>query len=406
MSKKIIFQDQIVTDPLNYKITATATEGVSTITPFPGTISQVGTPLSASNLNAIADECIYKLDDTSTSTTTYTANLEGLGAYYKGLTILFNPKNSNTGASTLNIQGIGTIPIMKTDNSGNIVALEQGDLIKNKYSTLVYDGTEFLMNNPSAQLAEVVTDISSLQNNINNIETQISAVQKETVKFAILTGTSNAYIATINTIQILSAGLTLEVVPNVTNTDLCTLNVNNLGAKPIKYNGNNLTSNILQAGKVYVVIYDGVQFNLQPSADILATNISTINNRFTVDETLINSKLSKSDFLNSFSGQYSGHESDYINGWRIEPDGHMEAWGYPDMVAKPVGGQAVGHITFPRAFGKICLGVIGSDAGPEGMGFGFYNITTTGCTWCTCKGVGIDGGLYAPRYRAHGLDFT
>lgn len=403
MSKKIIFQDQIATDPLNYKITATATAGVSTITPFSGTISQIGTPLSAANLNAIADECIYKLDDTSTSTTTYTANLEGLGAYYKGFTILFNPKNSNTGASTLNVQGIGAIPIMKTDNGGNIVALEQGDLIKNKYSTFVFDGTEFLMNNPSAQLAEVVTDISAIESNINNLQTSISNVQKETVKFAILTGTSNAYVATINTIQILSAGLTLEVVPNIANTDLCTLNINGLGAKGIRYNGNYLSSGMLQANKVYVLIFDGVQFNLQPSADIVTTNLSTINNRFVNDEVILNSKLSKEDFLSSFAGEYTGHESDYINGWRTQPDGYTEMWGYPDMVPKPPGGRSIGQIVFPKPFKHICLNVVGSDAGGAGMSFGFYNLTLTGCTWCTLDGAGVDGIYYAPKYMAYGF---
>lgn len=402
MSKKITFLDQIATDPLNY-IISDAGNGVSTITPHSGTISQVGTPLSAANLNAIADECIYKLNDTSTSTTTYTTNLEGLAAYYKGFTILFNPKNSNTGASTLNIQSIGPVPIMKTDNSGNIVPLVQGDLIKNKYSSLVYDGTEFLLNNPSAQLAEVVTDISTIETNIINLQTSISNVQKETVKFALLTGSSNAYVATIPTVSLLSAGLTIEIVSNVANTGASTLNVQGLGAKSIRYNGADLTANMLKAGNTYIVIYDGVQFNLQPSADLLASNIDIITNRFINDENILNLKLSKSDFLNSFAGEYSGHESDYINGWRIQPDGYTEMWGYPDPVAKPSGGQAVGQIIFPKPFKHICLNVIGSDAGWEGMGFGFYNLTTTGCTWCTSKGVGVDGTRYAPKYMAYGF---
>jgi len=83
--------------------------------------------------------------------------------------------------------------------------------------------------------------------------------------------------------------------------------------------------------------------------------------------------------------------------------GFIVAWGYPENVFVTTSGQQVfGHINFPVSFSHVCLKVVGSDAGGLGMSFGFYEITNTGCTWCTAKGLGQVGIGYSPSYIAFG----
>lgn len=271
MAKKIIFSDLVCQYPVRYSV-GDLGGGLYSIVYSPGTISTPGTPISASNLNAIADEVLFKLKDTSTSTTTYTADIANLSTYYEGLTILFKPANTNTGASTINISGIGAVPIKKTNNSGDIVNLEANDLIKNKYSTMTYDGSEFLMNNPSADLAQVITDIQNVEDRLDTDETNIANLKKETIKLAVLTGSNNAYGATISTVTSYTTGLNIDIIPNVANTGACTLNVNGLGAKNLTYNGVALTNGFLQANKIYRTIYNGMSFEIQPSSSFTPTN--------------------------------------------------------------------------------------------------------------------------------------
>jgi hypothetical protein len=268
MAKRIIFSDQVCQYPDRYDLSDLG-NGTWQITLNPGTVSTPGTPLSASNLNAIADEVIFKLKDTAIVPNTYTTDISALTTYYEGLTIMFKASNTNTGASTININGIGAVSIKKTDNSGDIVALQANDLIKNKYSTMTYDGTEFLMNNPSADLAETIADISVVESRLDTDEQNISSAKTETVKFAVLTGSNNAYGASISTVDSLYSGLVINIVPNVANTGACTLQVNSLDAKNIKYDGSDLTIGVLEQNKLYTLVYDGIVFNLQPSASIV-----------------------------------------------------------------------------------------------------------------------------------------
>ena len=273
MAKKIVFSDRVAQYPSRYSV-GDLGGGLYSIEASPGTISTEGTAISASNLNAMADEVIFKLKDTSSSTTTYTTSLTGLSTYYEGLTILFKPTNTNTGASTINISGIGAVSIKKTNNSGNIVDLVINDLIKNKYYTMTYDGTEFLMNNPSADLAQVISDIQNIEDRLDIDESNVASITNETVKFAVLTGSNNAYGASISTVGSLYSGLVVNIVPNVTNTGACTLQINSLTAKNIKWDSSDLTSGMLQINKLYTLIYDGIVFNLQPSASLVAGHLS------------------------------------------------------------------------------------------------------------------------------------
>jgi hypothetical protein len=64
-----------------------------------------------------------------------------LGAYFAGLTVRFvNGAAANTGAATLNVDGLDAVAIRKGDGS---VDLDPGDLPASALVTVVHDGTVF-----------------------------------------------------------------------------------------------------------------------------------------------------------------------------------------------------------------------------------------------------------------------
>lgn len=71
------------------------------------------------------------------------------------------------------------------------------------------------------------------------------------------------------------AGMTVSFKANTTNTGACTLNINSLGAKSIKKNGDlDPGDGDIVAGQIVTVIYDGTNFQLAiyPNADTLITD--------------------------------------------------------------------------------------------------------------------------------------
>jgi hypothetical protein len=85
------------------------------------------------------------------------------------------------------------------------------------------------------------------------------------VPYAVATGSANAYAVTLNPAPTAYVeGMALAVKINVQNTGASTLNVNGLGAKPIKKaNGNDVAAGNLKAGGIYTLRFDGVNFILQ-----------------------------------------------------------------------------------------------------------------------------------------------
>jgi hypothetical protein len=77
-------------------------------------------------------------------------------AYNTGMIINFKADVGNTGAATLNIDGLGAKDIKKMTTAGK-AALETGDIIANGIYTLIYDGTDFILCAPTAILANLLT---------------------------------------------------------------------------------------------------------------------------------------------------------------------------------------------------------------------------------------------------------
>jgi len=69
-------------------------------------------------------------------------------AYTTGMVIHFKANTLNAGACTLNANGLGAKTIKKNYNSD----LETGDILANQLCTVIYDGTNFQLLSPSANL--------------------------------------------------------------------------------------------------------------------------------------------------------------------------------------------------------------------------------------------------------------
>lgn len=76
---------------------------------------------------------------------------------------------------------------------------------------------------------------------------------------AIANGTQSAFTATIDGITALTQDLMIVIFPYVNNTANATLNLNNLGAKPIYYKGAKVTASRLPKDAAILLIYDMVK---------------------------------------------------------------------------------------------------------------------------------------------------
>jgi hypothetical protein len=63
--------------------------------------------------------------------------------YSTSVIYLTNFQNGNTGASTININNLGAIPIIKYDSNGSVVDIDAGDLKPNVITFLVFNGVNF-----------------------------------------------------------------------------------------------------------------------------------------------------------------------------------------------------------------------------------------------------------------------
>ena len=75
----------------------------------------------------------------ASGTNTYAANIQGITALVEGLSVKIKFQNANTGASTLNINGLGAKEIRKSN--GN--ALSSGNIKAGQICHLVYTGSNF-----------------------------------------------------------------------------------------------------------------------------------------------------------------------------------------------------------------------------------------------------------------------
>lgn len=113
---------------------------------FMTAISQATGACSQSLINATASSVPSYVAD-SGSSTVYVATLaSAITAYAPGLTVRFLPANANTSTTpTLNVNGVGAATITKFGT----VALSLNDLITTAVAEVIYDGTDWELQNPA-----------------------------------------------------------------------------------------------------------------------------------------------------------------------------------------------------------------------------------------------------------------
>jgi microcystin-dependent protein len=94
---------------------------------------------------------------TTGSANTYVANLSpSVTAYVAGQKFLLNINATNTGASTINFNAVGAKSIVKN----GATALQGGELVSGRLYTIIYDGTNFQVVNPTP-LPEIISGAHS-----------------------------------------------------------------------------------------------------------------------------------------------------------------------------------------------------------------------------------------------------
>jgi len=111
----------------------------------------------------------------ATSTTgndTYVVTLSPVpAAYVAGMVVRFKPDTANTEAATLNVNGLGAKNITKNGTE----TLATSDIRANHVVTVVYDGTQFQLNNRAAQVVKFGGDGSDGVLNVTSGTTNIDA---------------------------------------------------------------------------------------------------------------------------------------------------------------------------------------------------------------------------------------
>lgn len=157
-------------------------------------------------------------------------------SYSSGTTIITIANNTNTGASTVNADSLGSKAIKRGDGS----TLQQGDIQGGMISILVYDGTVFRL--------------------MGQIDTPVSLVHSGDDT----SGTANAIVATVSpAISSYSKGMVFSVKIANTVTGASTVNLGSVGAVALKRaDGSATQSGDLVAGQEALLVYDGTYFQI------------------------------------------------------------------------------------------------------------------------------------------------
>lgn len=131
-------------------------EGYSAHTHLPGAVIQF--TMSATHINDLNDIVNgiqgKNIVTTAGGTTTYTLTPSpAITAYATGQEFVIKMNATNTGASTINISGLGAKSLTK----GGATALASGDLLIDAVYKIVYDGTQFQVSGISASTTTAAT---------------------------------------------------------------------------------------------------------------------------------------------------------------------------------------------------------------------------------------------------------
>jgi hypothetical protein len=260
----------------------------------------------------------------ATGTDTYAVSIPGVTAYNLNDAYAIGFTNANTGASTLNINGLGAVNIAKN----NVVPIIGGDIAQNQQFIAIYDGTNFqLLGVAPNQMFAYITNADSVTINRGQPVYAFGATgDRMTVKLA-----NN----TSETTSSKTVGLVFSnsIGPNqkgyiITQGVIDGINTNAYAAGDTLYVGNTAgaLTNVLPLapnhltrigiveranagnGQIYVFVQNG--FQLDELSDVDITSVAPANNDFLVYTTGANN-LWKNRSLGNVLG---GTTSQYVRG--------------------------------------------------------------------------------------------
>jgi hypothetical protein len=260
----------------------------------------------------------------ATGTDTYAVTIAGVTAYNLNDAYAIGFTNANTGASTININGLGAVNIAKN----NTVPIIGGDIAANQQFVAIYDGTNFqILGVAPNQMFAYITNADSVTINrgqpvyafgatgdrmtVKLADNTTEATSAKTVGLVFsssIAPNQKGYIITqgvvdgINT-GMFTAGDTLYVGNSpgaLTNTlPLAPNHLTRIGIVERANAGN---------GQIYVLVQNG--FQLDELSDVDITTVTPVNNDFLVYTTGVNN-LWKNRSLGNVLG---GTTSQYVRG--------------------------------------------------------------------------------------------
>mgnify|MGYP003636131448 CR=1 FL=1 len=128
-------------------------------------------------LGQVQDGTYRTLGTLGGSADTYTASPSpAITAYATGSEFNLKVNADNTGASTLNVSAVAAKDVKKYDGAGAVVDLEAGDLQQDQYYKVIYDGTDFVLDNPEAPYLKVtnLTKATTTSYGVNYLSNSIT----------------------------------------------------------------------------------------------------------------------------------------------------------------------------------------------------------------------------------------
>lgn len=174
-------------------------------------------------------------------------------AYVAGMGVKFKALVTNTGASTINVNGLGVIAIKRANGS----ALAAADITSGGIVELTYDGVNFQMQN------------------YLGTGTNTNSITLASIPYVADTGTPNALIGTYSPAitsgqQVAGLFISIKLANNITGAS--TINVNGLGVKTIDLGTLVATpGSVFVAGEILLLAYDGTVYQVISSSGSLSS---------------------------------------------------------------------------------------------------------------------------------------
>jgi hypothetical protein len=166
-------------------------------------------------------------------------------AYTVGMNVRFKVLHACTGASVVNVNGLGNVTIQRSSG----VAVATGDIISGQMLDLVYDGTYFQMIN--------YLGAGATSNTTTAVDIPYVADSSGTAN--VITATFSPAITSGEQV----AGLVIAVKLANTITGATVINVNGLGNKAVTLGDTtNPPYNVFLAGEIILLAYDGTRYQI------------------------------------------------------------------------------------------------------------------------------------------------